>query len=398
MKVLQINSVCGIRSTGRICTDIAEVLEQNGHECRIAYGRETVPEKYEKYAVRISDDLHVKLDGIKTRIFDNAGFNSANTTRRFLEWVKEYDPDIIHLHNLHGYYIHIGLLFDFLKKSGKPVVWTLHDCWAFTGHCPHFDYAGCDKWKTQCFDCKLTREYPTSLLFDRSRKNYAGKSNAFCSVDNLHLVPVSEWIAKQKAESFLKSKPHTVIHNGIDLDRFKPTESAFREKHGIGSKRMYLGVASAWGTKKGLDAFVEISGMLHDDEIIVLVGLSDKQLVMLPKNIIGIKRTNSIEELAGIYSAADVFLNPTLEEALGLVNIEALACGVPVVTYKTGGSPECITEQSGIVVPRGDAFALLNAARSVSLSKEQIVQDAKRFDKNKKYTEYLDFYERCMCW
>ena len=171
MKVLQINSVCGIRSTGRICTDIAEELERQGHICKIGYGRETVPEKYQKYAVRIGNDLSVKFDGLKTRLLDNAGFNSYFATRKFLKWVKEYDPDVVHLHNLHGYYINLKLLFRYLRETGKPVIWTLHDCWSFTGHCSHFDLAGCQKWRTGCESCPLTKAYPASFGRDRSKKN-----------------------------------------------------------------------------------------------------------------------------------------------------------------------------------------------------------------------------------
>ncbi len=396
MKVLQINSVCGIRSTGRICTDIAEILQQQGHECKIAYGRESVPERYQHLAVRIGSDLSVKIDGVKTRLLDNTGFNSYWATKRFLTWVKEYDPDIIHLHNLHGYYIHIGLLFDFLKSFGKPVVWTLHDCWPFTGHCAYYDFAGCDKWQIQCHNCPQKGEYPRSLFLDRSKRNHDLKKKYFSALENLHFIAISDWIAEQKTYSYLQDKPLTVIHNGIDLTQFRPTESDFRTRHGIESKRLYLGVASIWDRRKGFDTFLKLSEMLRDDEVIVMVGLADHQLSLLPENIIGIKRTNSVKELAEIYSAADVFLNPTMEEGLGLVNIEALACGTPVVTYNTGGSPECVSTQSGIVVPKGDINALLAAARSVSLRKEDILSDAQKFDKSKKYTEYLKFYERCL--
>ena len=396
MKVLQINSVCGIRSTGRICTDIAEVLEQQGHECKIAYGRESVPEKYQKFAIRIGKDTNVKLDGIKTRFFDNAGFNSANATKRFISWIKEYAPDIIHLHNLHGYYIHIGLLFEFLSSFNKPVVWTLHDCWPFTGHCAYYDFAECDKWKTQCFECKCKREYPSSLLLDGSKRNYLKKSKIFNSVDNLNFIAISNWIAQQKKESFLRDKPVTVIHNGIDLTQFKPTTSDFRKKHDIEKKRVYLGVASVWDRRKGYETFINLSQMINEDEAIVMVGLNKEQLKHLPKNIIGIERTNSVKELAEIYSAADVFVNPTLGDNFPTVNLEAIACGTPVVTYNTGGSPECISSDSGLVVPKGDIVALLNAARTIQLDTDKIVLDAQRFDKSKKYIEYLRFYERCL--
>ncbi len=396
MKVLQINSVCGIRSTGRICTDIAEVLEQQGHTCKIAYGREVVPEKYKKYAVRIGNELNVKIDGIKTRLLDNAGLNSAQSTKRFINWVKEYDPDIIHLHNLHGYYINIRVLFNFLKSFGKPVLWTLHDCWPFTGHCAYYDYTKCDKWKTACSDCAHSDRYPKSILLDRSKKNYQQKKELFNSIDRLHFIAISNWISQQQQQSFLQKNPVTVVHNGIDLEQFKPTPSAFREENSIAGKRMYLGVASFWDRRKGLDTFIKLAQMISDDEVIVLVGLNDEQIKTLPPQIIGIKRTNSVAELAAIYTAADVFLNPTIEEGLGLVNIEAIACGTPVVTYNTGGSPECVSENSGIVVPKGDIDALLSSARAINLNAENIVEDAQRFDKNKKYMEYLNLYERCL--
>lgn len=396
MKVLQINSVCGIRSTGRICTDIAQVLEQKGHECKIAYGRENVPEKYEKYAVRIGSDLSNKIDGVKTRIFDNAGFNSRKATVKFLNWVREYNPDIIHLHNIHGYYINIELLFKFLKGFDKPVIWTLHDCWPFTGHCAHYDFAGCEKWKTLCYDCKYTKDYPSSFVLDRSKQNYLKKSALFNSLDKLNFVAVSNWIANQQKESFIKMKPVTVIHNGIDLKQFKPTKSKFREKYKITDKRAYLGVATFWNDRKGFDTFLELSKMINENEVIVMVGVTKEQMKLLPQNIIGIERTNNIGELAEIYTACDVFLNPTLEDTFPTVNMEAIACGTPVVTYNTGGSPECVSEFSGRVVPKGNLSVLLDVARSLMLDNERVVSEAQSFKKEEKYIEYLKFYERCL--
>ena len=174
-----INSVCGIRSTGRICTDIASELEAQGHQVKIAYGRENVPEQFQRYAVRIGNDLDMRLHGVKARLLDASGFGSKSATKRFIKWVKDYDPDVIHLHNIHGYYINIEILFNYLKNSGKPVVWTLHDCWAFTGHCAYFDFAGCEKWKTGCYGCPLKKSYPSSILIDRSKKNYIQKKRLF---------------------------------------------------------------------------------------------------------------------------------------------------------------------------------------------------------------------------
>ena len=396
MKVLQINSVCGIRSTGRICTDIAEVLENQGHECKIAYGRETVPQQYQKYAVRIGSDFSNKVDALKNRIFDNAGFNSVRETKKFLNWVKEYNPDIIHLHNIHGYYINIELLFEYLKESNKPVVWTLHDCWAFTGHCAHYDFIGCEKWKTQCFNCVNKKDYPSSYVFDNSKQNHKKKNKLFNSLNNLSFVAVSEWIAKQQQMSGLCKNSVTVIHNGIDLTNFKFTPSDFREKNKLSDKKIYLGVATFWNNRKGFDTFLKLSEMIDKNEVIVIVGVTKEQKKILPKNIIGIERTNNIQELAEIYSVADVFLNPTMEEALGLVNMEAQACGIPVVTYNTGGSPESISETSGAVVPKGDITALLKTARSLELDSEKVALEAQKFDKERKYKEYLQFYARCL--
>ena len=396
MKVLQINSVCGIRSTGRICTDIAEVLENQGHECKIAYGRETVPQQYQKYAVRIGSDFSNKVDALKTRVFDNAGFNSVRETKKFLNWVKEYNPDIIHLHNIHGYYINIELLFEYLKESNKPVVWTLHDCWAFTGHCAHYDFIGCEKWKTQCFNCVNKKDYPSSYVFDNSKQNHKKKNKLFNSLNNLSFVAVSEWIAKQQQMSGLCKNSVTVIYNGIDLTNFKFTPSDFREKNKLSDKKIYLGVATFWNNRKGFDTFLKLSEMIDKNEVIVIVGVTKEQKKILPKNIIGIERTNSIKELAEIYSAADVFLNPTLEDSYPTVNLESIACGTPVVTYNTGGSPESISETSGAVVPKGDITALLKTARSLELDSEKVALEAQKFDKERKYKEYLQFYERCL--
>lgn len=356
MKVLQINSVCGIRSTGRICTDIAEVLEQQGHECKIAYGRETVPAKYQKYAVRIGSELSVRVDGVKTRIFDNAGFNSVAATRHFLSWVKEYDPDVIHLHNLHGYYIHVGLLFDFLKSFGKPVIWTLHDCWAFTGHCSHFDFVGCNKWKTRCEVCPQTRAYPASLGCDRSKESYFAKMQAFTAVKNMTIVTPSRWLANLVGQSFLKEYPVQVINNGIDLQSFCPTSGDFREEQGIQDKKIVLGAASVWGKTKGLQDMYQLADMLGDMYQVVIVGLMPEQMAELPRNVIGITRTNDVHQLAHIYTTADVFVNPTYQDNYPTVNLEAQACGTPVITYRTGGSVESVPPQQ--VVEQGNIEAL----------------------------------------
>ena len=351
MRVLQINSVCGIRSTGRICTDLADVLLQDGHECKIAYGRESVPEKYRKIAVRIGNDLDAKMHALQSRIFDNAGFGSRLATEKFIEWVKEYNPDIIHLHNIHGYYINIEVLFKYLAESNKPVIWTLHDCWAFTGHCAYFSYVKCDKWKTGCFNCPQKKRYPLSLLWDASKQNWQKKKALFTSVKNMTLVTPSKWLANEVKKSFLSNYPMNVIANGIDLDVFKPTPSDFKEKNGLVGKKIILGVASSWSECKGLKDFIELSKILDEKYKIVLVGLSGNQIKELPENVMAISRTNNVKELAEIYTAADIFFNPTYEDNFPTVNLEAQACGTPVITYRTGGSVESVPEKN--VVEQG---------------------------------------------
>ena len=379
MKILQINSVCGIRSTGRICTDLAEVLEQNGHECKIAYGRETVPEKYQKYAVRIGNDFDVKLHALQSRIFDNTGFGSRHTTEKFIKWVEEYDPDVIHLHNIHGYYINIEVLFNYLVKADKPVVWTLHDCWTFTGHCAYYSYVKCDKWKTGCYKCPQKNHYPSSLLLDASKKNWQKKKALFTSVKNMTLVTPSKWLANEVKQSCLSKYPVKVIPNGIDLNVFKPISSDFREKNGLVGKKIILGVASIWDKRKGLDDFINLSKILDDNYKIVLVGLSENQMKNLPKNILAISKTNNVQELAEIYTAADIFFNPTYEDNYPTVNLEAQACGTPVVTYRTGGSEESVPEEN--VVKQGDLTTLtyrienaLGIAKSTAFNKSILMK------------------------
>lgn len=353
MKILMINSVCGRGSTGRICTDIAEMLEKEGHECKIAYGRESVPQKYQKYAVRIGNELGVNIHAGLSRIFDDCGFHSHFATKKFVRWVKEYNPDMIHLHNLHGYYLNLKILFDYLRTCGKKIIWTLHDCWAFTGHCSYFSFVGCDKWKRQCEHCVQKKTYPKSMLVDNSRRNFEKKKQLFTGIPNLTIVTPSKWLAGVVKESFLKDYPIKVIHNGIDLNVFKPTSSNFRERYNLENKKIILGVASVWDDRKGLKDFLKLSELIDDNTRIVLVGVNDKQIKLLPPKIIGIRRTNSTKELAEIYTAANVFFNPTYEDNYPTVNLEAQACGTPVITYNTGGSiesvfPENVVEQGNL--------------------------------------------------
>lgn len=355
MKILLINAVCGRGSTGKICFDLCEALMRQGHECRIAYGRDPVPEAAQKVSVRIGSQTSVKIDALKTRLFDNAGFNSRRATKKFLEWVDSFQPDVIHLHNLHGYYIHVGMLFDYLKAHREiKVVWTLHDCWVFTGHCTHFDYVQCEKWKSACAKCPQKKQYPKSVFRDRSAKNYLQKKGCFTGHRNMTIVTPSEWLKELAKQSFLSEYGIEVVPNGIDTNVFCPTESDFKERNGLAEKKIVLGVANIWDKRKGLEDFLALSKILPEEYKTVLVGVSGKQRKKLPQSVLGLGRTNGAKELAGIYTAAEVFFNPTYEDTFSMVNLEALSCGTPVICYRTGGATEMLTEKNGIVLEKGN--------------------------------------------
>ena len=390
MKILQINSVCGFGSTGRIAAQIQKTVEQNGGEGIIAFGRGEAPDGVNSY--KINSDIDVKIHGVLSRITDRQGFYSKGATHRLVNFIKEYNPDVIHLHNIHGYYLNAKILFDFLAEYGKPVVWTLHDCWAFTGHCSYFSYEGCDKWKSGCYSCPLKNEYPASILMDNSKKNYDEKKQIFTALKNAVIVTPSKWLGGIVKESFLGKYPVKVIYNGIDIDCFKPTESSFKEKYGIEDKKIVLGVASVWTEKKGIKDFYKLNEIIGDDYKIVLVGLNSAQLAELPEGIIGIKRTNSARELAEIYTAADVFVNTSREETMGLTTVEALACGTPAVVCNATAVPEVVTEKSGIVIEPDNIDMLLNAVKGISFSKEDCMERAAEFELSKQYRKYYDLY------
>lgn len=393
MKVLQINSVCGYGSTGRITTDIYKILKEQGHECLIAYGRGNAPKGIN--SIKIGTNFDNYIHAIKTRLLDRHGFASIKATKEFIKKAKEYDPDVIHLHNIHGYYINIELLFNYLKEANKPVIWTLHDCWAFTGHCTHFDYVNCDKWKILCNECQQISQYPKSIK-DNSKNNYMLKKKIFTSLSNLVLVTPSRWLANLVKKSYLSKYNVAVINNGIDLNVFKPLSGNFRIKYNLQDKFIILGVASILGERKGLNYFFELAKKLDSSYQIIIVGIPSKEIRKLPVNVIGIERTNDIDELKEIYTAADVFVNPTLEEVFGMVNLEALACGTPVITFNTGGSVECIDENCGIVVEKGNINGLIKSILKLKehhFDSNNCIERAKAYDENSKYYDYIRIYE-----
>lgn len=397
-KLLQINSVVNSGSTGRIAEEIAHTAIASGWESYIAFGRN---ERYsESNLIRIGNDLGIKMHGLQTRLFDRHGLGSVKSTKLFIQQVDKIKPDIIHLHNIHGYYINIEILFNYLSKVDVPVVWTLHDCWSITGHCTHFSYVGCEKWRTKCYSCPQKNEYPASLFIDRSEKNYILKNELFNSLSNLTLVPVSQWLSDILKDSFLQKYPSSVINNGINTSVFKPTgNNEIRERYGLQNKFILLGVAGIWSQRKGLEDFIELSKTLGADYQIILVGLTRKQKDQLPVEILGIERTESVEELAELYASSDVYINTTYEDTFPTTNLESLACGTPVITYNTGGSPESIDESTGIVVEQGNISKLVEAIRVIKDNGKQYYSDAcvnrvnRLYKKEDRYKEYIDLYE-----
>lgn len=367
MKYLVINSVAGFGSTGRIAAEKCRELMKEGHQCVLAFGRdkancadlETVP---------IGTSLDVKCHALRCRLLDDHGFGSKVATKKFLQWVKEYDPDVIWLHNIHGYYLHIGLLFDYLRTCGKEIRWTLHDCWAFTGHCAYFDFARCEKWKTGCHDCPQKGSYPASALRDNSRNNYKEKKRLFTGIPNLTLFVPSYWLKSRVENSFLRDYPVEVVYNTIDREVFQPTPGTFRQDNGLEGKKIVLGVASVWDARKGLEDFVALSKILPEPYKIVLIGLNDKQIENLPDTMLGLPRTNSMEALAQAYTAADVFVNPSTEETFGMTAMEARCCGTEAIVYKDTACEEIVDRFGGIAVDRG-AENLKNAI--LQLTKEE---------------------------
>ncbi|RXK88055.1 glycosyltransferase [Chlorobaculum sp. 24CR] len=402
MHILQVNSDYEYGSTGRIASELQDRIVLGGDKCTVAYGRKRIKDVKNSYVIQIGSTFDNYLHLVQTRIFDVHGFSSLWATKAFIKKIDFLKPDLIHLHNLHGYYIHIGSLFEYLKKIKKPVIWTLHDCWPFTGHCAYYDYIGCDKWKKVCHHCALKGEYPSSYYIDRSSENYQQKKKIFNGMYNLTFVTPSRWLMRQVEDSYLNEYPVKVINNGIDIDVFKPVLSDIKRSYNLEGKFLILGVASVWGERKGLQYFIDLAERLKPDERIILVGVSERQIKQLPDGIIGVRSTNSTSQLAEIYSSADVFVNPTLEDNYPTTNLEAMACGTPVITFNSGGSAESIKEGCGIVVERGDLEKLVQAISVIKKNRKNFYDANCRqhallsFNKNERFEEYIELYRYCV--
>lgn len=395
--LLQINTTLNYGSTGRIAENIGLIAKKEGWRSVIAHGpRMTNPSQLE--TIRTNSLFDEKIHGaIYSLLLDKHGLGSKKTTERFIETVKnDIKPDIIHLHNIHGYYLNYEILFEYLQTINVPIVWTLHDCWSFTGHCASFDAIKCYKWKIGCSNCPQRNHYPVSLFYDNTRSNYKLKKKLFSSIcDNLTIVPVSHFLESYVRESFLGECNINVIHNGINIDTFY-----HHRKKGNSNKFRIIGVASPWSKRKGLTDFYKLREMLPADSFeIVLIGLTQKQISKLPQGITGFERTQSVTELAQHYSDSSVFLNPTYEDNYPTTNLESIACGTPVITYRTGGSPESITKDTGIVVEKGDINGLLDAIHTISKWDSNLTSIKCReyaithFDMNICFNKYLELYK-----
>ena len=351
MKVLFINTVFGKGSTGRIVKQLGDTIEADGGEYMVAYGRGDIVDPKHSYFIGNKLDRYIHA-GV-SRITDRAGFYSKTCTKELVEFIRDYNPDIIHLHNLHGYYINLPILFEYLKEEfqGK-IVWTFHDCWPYTGHCTYYQYAGCSLWKSQCDNCPQKKEYPQSVVFDSSRKNYEEKRLLINGIaSKLTVVTVSDWLRDEVINSGLSASSVMTIHNGVDTNLFRPTESGIREKYDIGDKYFFLCVSDGWDQRKGIDKIVELQKSIDDRAKIVVIGIDKEQINYFPKNIICLERTWNQTELIEFYSAADVLFNPSNEETFGLVTAEAMACGTPVIVFNTTASPEIVgNEKCGLII------------------------------------------------
>ena len=413
MKIVQINTVFGSGSTGRIVSELSNSIKKSGNDSFVAYGRKTAPLPPESAVNFFLTGNKVDFIGhVLVNFFAGKnGFASTRNTRKLIKWIDSIKPDIIHLHNLHGFYLNVEILFEYIKARSIPTVWTLHDCWPFTGQCAYFDAAGCDRWIGRCHDCPIYRtNYPYSLFKDNSIWNYAHKKSSFTGVKNLTIVTPSDWLCGLVKQSFLKEYPVKVIPNGIDTEVFCPksnqiftsqdkSPTSFRHFSALTNKKIVLGVANIWSSSKGLNYLLRTASYFKSDPdyFFVIIGLRNKQIREIkkkyPTNVLPLKKTSSKEELAAWYRRADVFVNPTMEDNFPTTNLEALACGTPVITFNTGGSPESLTKDCGIIVERGNCNALKAAILSGrSFDRDICRKQAMNYTADTFTTRYISLY------
>ena len=390
MKVLFINSVIDYGSTGKIVRDLSDGLIKRGHEVSVAYGRNKIADDSSFY---FGNQFGFAIHYAMSRMLGRHGLHSSIQTKKLIEYIKKSKPDVIHLHNLHGYYLNVKMLFKYLNSTDIQLMWTLHDCWSFSGSSAYFDYSGCDIWNKGCVVCKDTHEYPYNQFGLHQKQNFKWKKELFSSSNHLKIITVSNWLNELTHTTFMNKHSIDTIYNGIKENTFKPTQQTNHQE-----KIQILGVANIWEKRKGLEDFVLLRSILDDRYEITLIGLSSKQVEDMPKGIIGIERTSNVEELVNYYSNADVYLNLSYEETMGLTTIESLACGTPVVVYDKTAVPELVNEKVGMVVKSGDIDLLKESIDLVvkkKLKKSADLRDhALKFTNDIMISNYMKVYEK----
>lgn len=396
-KLLEITAAYNCGAPGRIVEQIGVLAKGRGWDVYAVHGVRHSNFSQLTTLCKVTPEQE-RNHALRSYLLDEHGLGSRHYTEQVVKRIKELDPDVIHLHNLHGYYINYEVLFRYLKEAKKPIVWTFHDFWAITGHCAHFDFNGCTKWQTLCHDCEHHREYPFSFI-GRSRRNYLLKKQSFTGLENVTLVPVSKWVGSILSQSYLKEYPIHVIYNGIDTKMFYPKMSDIRRHLGVEGKFVLLGVAFPWGRMKGLEDYIELRKHLSENNVIVMVGLTKKQIEALPKGIIGIERTQSQNELAEYYSMADITLNLSYQETFGMTTVEGMACGTPGIVYNKTASPELVSPETGFVVEPRDIKGIVEAIRQIKSNGKAFYSENCRkrvldnFDKDVRFVDYVDLYD-----
>ena len=400
-KLLQINSCVALFSTGQLVENIGKEAMIKGWESYVAYGRAAGPSQSQIF--RIGNETDVKFHALQSKLFDMHGLGSKNATEKLIKQITLINPDIIQIHNIHGYYLNYEIFFKYLSEANIPIVWSLHDCWPMTGHCSHFSQVNCDKWKTKCYACPLYRSYPESWL-DKSERNFRLKKSLFTNIRNVTMISASKWLGSVIQESYLSEYPLKIIPNGIDTNVFSPrtNNQEIRKRYHLENKFVIMGVGSMWGAEKGLYDYYKLNSILNDDFIIVMVGLSEIQIKNLPKGIIGISRTNNNEELAQLYSSADVITSLSYLEAFGLTPVEGFACGTPAIVYNCTSTPELITPEIGLVVEPGNIEGIFTAIKTIKENGKLYYSENCReqaialYKKEDRFGNYITLYEEIM--
>lgn len=401
IKIVQINTTLNVGSHGKIAEQIGMKIIESRFDSYIAYGRDM--HESHSHSIKIGGSVSIFFHYLMTRLFDAHGLWSRSATRHFVNQLKVLKPDLIHLHNIHGYYLNYPILFKYLSELRIPVVWTLHDCWPMMGHCSNPDNEGCERWMKECYNCPLKhRDYPQSYLFDNSRRNYRLKKEFFTSLDNLHVVVVSNWLKTIVERSFLKRFPIDVIYNGIDVGIFKPTENNLREKLNLQDKFVILGVSNVWNSYKGFNDFISLANSLDNSFCIILIGVNNHQIKLLPPNIIGVPKTDNQLELVKYYSMADVVMSLSYQETFGLTIVEGMACGTPAIVYNRTATPELVTKETGIVAHAGSTDSIMEAIAQIKSKSKKSYSVACRkravehFNKEDRCQDYINLYNRLL--